>query len=151
VKNLANGSGLSVEISHIFQGYFIHMRQAPSDLVHGIYQSLVDGGTWPELLLGLADHVTPLETVHDVSAAELMDHFDRADALHVQMNSSTEPVQDTLRHTGPEICLIDHTGVVTHNTAGAVGAKIDRALRTYCLPAMSIWSWLLINLAPSMN
>ncbi|WP_424984193.1 serine aminopeptidase domain-containing protein [Maritalea sp. S77] len=120
------------------------MRQAPSDLVHGIYQSLVDGGTWPELLLGLADHVTPLETVHDVSAAELMDHFDRADALHVQMNSSTEPVQDTLRHTGPEICLIDHAGVVTHNTAGAVGAKIDRALRTrlaQCEAKGTVDSW----------
>lgn len=126
-------------MSRKFPGFFrpilqVHffMRQAPSDLVHGIYQSLIDGGAWPELLLGLADHVTPLETLQDGpdgTTDELLDHFERADALHAQMSGSNDFVKDALRQTGPEICLIDQDGLVVHNTAGPQGVEIDALLR----------------------
>lgn len=129
------------------------MNQAPSELVHGIYQSLVDGGSWPELILGLADHVDPIDEgagVKDIEAQnkELLDHFDRADMLNAQLTgpeAAGRRVQDRLGQAGPDIQLIDEFGHVVYNTNGPSGQKLAEKVHTrlaYCEAKNALDSWL---------
>ncbi|WP_027836179.1 alpha/beta fold hydrolase [Maritalea myrionectae] len=126
------------------------MNQAPSELVHGIYQSLVDGGSWPELVLGLADHVDRTATAEQIAAQnkELLDHFDRADVLNTQLvgpEMAGRRVQDTLGQAGPDIQLIDDDGTVVYNTDGASGQQATQNVRTRlarCVAKNTVESWL---------
>lgn len=126
------------------------MSQPPSDLVHGIYQSLVDGGNWPELILGLADHVTPIETFADDPAShppseDLLHHFERAGNLYSQIKSTDmDAVEHALRQTGPDICLIDDDDKVTFQTNGPTGIDIAPCLQErlkQCIAQNRIDSW----------